>query len=155
MILGTSTQAFERSAIPPDLLASYLATVHRLVEPAALTVVVGRRHHGLVSLMKANRLPSAAFLTAWNPFSRPLSRKRNDAAQARLVADLDRHGLPHFASWGHDAAGEDFPDPWPAEAGRVALGLALDDAARLGRKFGQNAIVWSGLDGMPLLVALR
>lgn len=155
MIIGTSLQAFERSKLAPKLLDSYLLTEHRLVEPAALTLCVGRRHNGLVALMKANRLPSAAVITAWNPASRARSRRRNDAAQAELVAALDRAGHVHYRSWGHDAQGEDGADRWPAEDSRVALGPSLDEAARLGRRFGQNAVVWAGLDGLPLLVALR
>ena len=155
MILGTSIQAFERSAIAEKTLQAYLDTVHQLVEPAALTLCVGRRHNGLVALMKAHRRPTAAVVTAWNPASHRTPRRLNEAAQARLIAALDARGLPHFRSWGHDGSGEDGKDRWPAEDSRVVLGLELDDAARLGRRFGQNAIVWSGLDGLPLLVALR
>lgn len=155
MIIGTSLQAFARSSIAPALLQSYLQTEHRLVEPAALTLCVGRRHRGLVALMKVNRLPCAAVITAWNPASRPRTRARNEAAQAELVAALDRGGLVHYRSWGHDAQGEDGADRWPAEDSRVALGLSLDEATRLGRRFGQNAVVWAGLDGLPLMVALR
>ena len=155
MIIGSSIEAFGRSAIPSALVRSYLDTVHRLVDPAPLGVRAGRTHHGLRTLMKLHGDVPAAFLTAWNPESRPLSRRRNEAAQGELVAALDRRGLSHFRSWGHDALGADGPDPWPPEEGRVVLGLGLDEAARLGRRFGQNAIAWAGLDGLPLLVALR
>jgi hypothetical protein len=35
------------------------------------------------------------------------------------------------------------------------LGMALDAAQEVGRRYGQNAIVWAGADAVPELVLLR
>ena len=44
---------------------------------------------------------------------------------------------------------------WPGEPSVLALGVSRKEAVALGRQFGQNAVVWSGADGVPELILLQ
>ena len=39
--------------------------------------------------------------------------------------------------------------------GLLALGLSRNETIELGHLFDQNAVVWSGVDGVPELILLR
>ena len=70
--------------------------------------------------------------------------------QQALAQDVAEMGLRSIA-----AAGEHPANGWPAEPSFLVPGLPLEDARLLGEKFGQNAVVWSGANGVPRLVLLR
>ncbi len=67
-----------------------------------------------------------------------------------VAQDMSAMGITYFPGEGQ---GED--PSWPAEASFLALGIDREAASDLGRKYGQNAIVWIGSDGLPELVLLR
>jgi hypothetical protein len=46
-------------------------------------------------------------------------------------------------------------DDWPIEASYLVLGIALNEACELGKKYEQNAIVWCDSTCLPRLVLLR
>lgn len=54
-----------------------------------------------------------------------------------------------------EGEGLDSSGKWPAEKSFLALGLDLETSSALGREFGQNAIVWAGVDAIPRLILLR
>ncbi len=85
------------------------------------------------------------FLTAWNPFSRELSleenRRRNELLEKELQVSSTRV-LPAVG------VGE---GNWPPEVSFCALNLSLEDALRLGRQFGQNALVFTRTGRTPEL----
>ncbi len=93
---------------------------------------------------------NAAFLPACNPGSEIQSADVNAEAYARLGAELTAAG-DHLVQ----GAGEDPTGVWTAEPSYLVLGMALDAAQEVGRRYGQNAIVWSGADAVPTLVLLR
>jgi hypothetical protein len=93
---------------------------------------------------------SAGYLTAWNPLSKPQARAQNDAANAWLIAELERLGCRCLHGYG---AGSD--TAWEPEASVLALGLGLPQARELGKRYGQNAVVFAGADAVPQLVLLR
>ncbi len=92
----------------------------------------------------------AAFLTACNPGSEPQPTEVNAQAHARLGAELTAAGYRLV-----QGAGEDPTGVWTAESSYLVLGMALDAAQEVGRRYGQNAIVWAGADAVPELVLLR
>lgn len=73
----------------------------------------------------------------------------NAERQRRPGDELAALGFAHFPGEGR---GED--PSWPAEASFLVLGVGRQEASDLGRKYGQNAIVWVGSDGLPELVLL-
>ena len=77
--------------------------------------------------------PGWAFLTAWNPGSRRLSRPENERRQQALVRELSgRYRLFH---------GQGVGDDWPAELSVLALGIPHGEALARGRAWGQLAVV--------------
>ena len=88
--------------------------------------------------------PEWAFLTAWNPCSRQLSRPENERRQAQLIRELGRYRL--FHGEGRDDAGL-----WTPELSVLALGLPLAEALERGRAWGQVAVL-AGRRGEPARV---
>lgn len=146
----SNTGPDRRSTLPPTLLAAYRAAryevsgatppfVLRVDEPSA-ALAQCHEHHGV---------RCSAFLTAWNPGSRPVAAGVNAAAQAALEERLRAAGHRLLAGRGVDRAGR-----WPPEASVLALGLEREAARLLGREFGQAGLVWAGADAVPRLVLL-
>jgi hypothetical protein len=92
---------------------------------------------------------SAAFITAFNPYSRIRGKSANLAAHAALVASVRRRGKRFIEGYGqgHDKR-------WPAEKSVLVFGVTRTAAATLGRQFRQNAIVYVSLHRPAELVHL-
>ena len=116
----------------------------------AFVLRIGVPSPPLASLCRAAGASSAAFLTACNPGSEPQPAEVNADAHLRLGADLTAAGY-HLV----EGAGEDPTGGWTAEPSYLVLAMALDAAQEVGRRYGQNAIVWAGADAVPELVLLR
>jgi hypothetical protein len=77
-------------------------------------------------------------VTAWDPDSRPLPPQENRDRHRRLVAELGRLGLEHWAATGRD------PHASHHEDGVAVAGLSEEDGIDLGRRHGQAAVyVWT------------
>lgn len=139
-----------KSAIPLETIAAYRATHYRVIDQIPFVLKIGRPSQHLQRLFRENDLHSAAFLTAWVPFSHPTSEADNRAAQARLENDISQNSLPVIAGEGLDPTGE-----WPGEPSVLALGLSLEAASSLRVQYQQNAIVWADQDIKPQLILLR
>jgi hypothetical protein len=150
LFLGTELSAFAGSAISQSTIRAYLATEYRVGDNLRFTLIVGRPHWGLKSLLAGHRASAAAVVTAWNPWSKRRSRTENDREQYRLVEELDRRRFVHFPGHGVDPTGK-----WPAEDSRLVLRIGLSEAVELGTRYRQNGIVWAAGDALPILVLLR
>lgn len=134
------------SVISKELLQSYLES--RFVSAQAGMSFVLSAGRSQAENMRGHG--SFAVLTACNPGSAERSERENEKANAALERELKELGASVAPMEGSDAAGE-----W-REPGFLAYGLSLDDAARVGEKHGQNAIVWcEGADFTPRLLLLR
>lgn len=58
--------------------------------------------------------------------------------------------LPVYRGEGKQPSGD-----WEGEDSLLVLGINLEDAKAVWIKWGQNAILWSGADGVPQLILLR
>jgi len=77
-------------------------------------------------------------VTAWNPDSDFRPTEVNRVADAALVADLERRGLPHWPAIGRD------PDLEHHEEGIAVPGITEAEGIALGRSYGQAAVyVWT------------
>lgn len=131
-----------------DLERAYRRAVYRLELPAGpLDLVIDRASAPLARVLREHRARSAAFLTAWNPGSVLTAPAVNRAAQTALVEAAHRLGHPTLPGVAVDPDGA-----WPDEESVLVLGIDLDAARRLARRFGQNALVWIGADATPTLV---
>jgi uncharacterized protein DUF3293 len=111
----------------PALLRAYRNTCYTT---CGIDVRIGQRSPAMDRLLLSHGAREAAFLTAYNPFSRPMPVGWNQRMQAQLVQTLRRHQVLHaVGSWRR----------W-SEAHIVVLGDARS-ARKLARRFRQNAIV--------------
>ncbi len=118
-------------------------------QPQRFFVQIDVPSEPLAALQRSYAVRSCGFITAWNPRSNAVARGANDAAQARLERDLRATGLAVLVGESCAADGS-----WP-EPNFVVPGIDRDQLARLGRRYGQNAVVFAGADAVPRLVPLR
>ncbi len=138
------------SRLPEGLIEAYLKTEYRaVVDGAAITLRIGAQSSGILSLFEQSNTGCAAFITAENPYSEPQTPEVNAERQQQLGSDLSAMGITYFPGEGR---GED--PVWAPEASFLALDMDRQAAINLGRKYGQNAIVWVGSDGVPDLLLL-
>jgi hypothetical protein len=139
------------SKIPPELIAAYEAT-HYVVEApdGPFTLIIGEAQPRLQEVYRAHDAQSAAFLTAWNPFSEQAAASDNRAWQAELEQRAEALAIDQIRSRGVGSSGD-----WEPEDSTLIIGVSLADATALGRAFRQNAFVWCGEDAVPRLILLR
>jgi len=140
----------DSSEIDPATIAAYRAAHYSVLTTESFELLVGEVSSDLVRLMAAEMASCAAFITAWNPFSQFATAAENIAAQDALRGDLVALGAKFIPGFGKDPSGL-----WPGEESLLVFGLELERARDLGIKYGQNAILWTGLEACPELVLLR
>jgi hypothetical protein len=123
--------------IPEDIWRAYASTLFRAtVVGHDIRIRVGDVDPNLDDVLDARGATTWAYITAWNPQSRLLTRGENDWNQQSLRADLERAGFAVFEGHGEP------PDAnWEPEASLLVLGIEEADALALGAKYGQLAIV--------------
>lgn len=138
------------SRIPADTLQAYRETLFivHTAEPVVLRVDVASA--SLLQMYRDTGTDRCAFITACNPHSQQQSDAANAERQAKLERDLKKQSWAICGGMGQHPSGF-----WPGEPSFLILGITFDDAQALGRKYEQNAIVWSGPDAVPKLVLLR
>ena len=88
-----------------------------------------------------------AFVTAHNPHSQCLSVAENHQRHQSLIRFLATQDVIIF-----DGVGKDKDGFWTPETSILILGINLEDAISLGRKFQQNAIVYGELGKISQLL---
>lgn len=102
-----------------------------------LVLRAGKASAELDALLAGHGATTAAFLTAANPHSEQRPAEENRAAAAELDRALADVHYSRFPAEGRDPAGH-----WPTEPGVLVLGIPRAAAEALGRRFGQNAILY-------------
>ena len=145
---------FQDTALSPELIQAFLETHYRVHQhgPDAppLTLRVGHASTGLVALHHAHGVDRSAFLTAYNPFAKQVKAEANLKRQEDLRQELSSRSLIFLPGEGQHPT-----NCWPAEPSVLVLGLSLEAAKVMGRKYEQAAIVWIGSTGVPELVLLQ
>ncbi|EIM99217.1 hypothetical protein WQE_20256 [Paraburkholderia hospita] len=137
------------SAVDPDTINAYLETHYLVGGDMPTTLRVCMPNASLAALHEAAGVESSAFITACNPFSRHCDDESNARRQEALAHQLTQLRVEYV-----DGIGQHPSTVW-GEPSFLALGLALETAKELGRRYEQNAIVWCGRDAVPQLVLLR
>ena len=139
------------SLIPDDLVDAYKKTNYIVLsEGQGFTLRVDEYSSQLAELHTRHHVSTSAFMTACNPCSEIYTLEQNASRQNDLERDLMSLGCVIIPGIGQD------PEQLrPGEPSFLALGVSRFDACELGKKYGQNAIVFSGLDAVPRLVLLR
>ena len=128
------------------LLQAYLATTYVVRgKKQDVSLRIGESSPWLAKLLAASHAAGAVYITACNPFGTPLSPEANETAMAGLRDTLDERGYEWLP--GEGRGGE-----WPAEPSLLVPGVSAEEARSLCAEFRQNAVVWSGVDGVPMLL---
>lgn len=139
------------SEVPPEKIAAYRKTDYRFREGRdAVTLRIDRRSDELVRLFASSGYACAVFITAFNPYGQAQGIDANEAAHARLGAELRA-----LSACVMEGAGIDSSSAWPEERSYFALGVDLNAASILGKRYRQDAIVWVGTNAVPKLILLR
>jgi hypothetical protein len=139
------------SAIPADLVEQYRRTEYHVDFPGAPFLLrVERPSPDLAALLAREKVSTAAFMTAYNPFSRKATDEENRAANERLRRELDEAEFEVLPARAVNPLGD-----WPVEHSFLILGMERALAEQFGRRYEQNAIVFAGEDSLPRLVLLR
>ncbi len=130
------------------LEAAYRATTYRVFLPGgAVDLRLGEASPALVAWLAEEDVSTWAILTAYNPASQRLAPGENAERQSQLECALLEQGFLTFA-------GENVADDgvWPNEESCFVPGMDLKNSVALARRFGQNAFILGGKDGVPHLV---
>ncbi len=136
------------TAIDAETVAAYRRTAYRMAP--GWSIWIDRYSPELAEWHARQGVESSGFVSAVNPCSQVLPASENERRHLNLLGCIERRGLIFLTGAGVDPVGS-----WPAEPGCLIAGLGREDAAQLGRRFDQNAVVWSGTDAIPRLILLR
>lgn len=101
------------------------------------TLRIGQHSPELDALLKDTGHDCAAFITAWNPMSQPLSQEEDRSRQQSLLKEINARGLTAL-----QGIGQHPNNGWPGEESILVPGLQLEAARAMARKFEQLAFVW-------------
>jgi len=138
------------SEISPLTIKAYLETEYCVFGDSPFVLKAGMASESLAKLYERFKVDCGAFVTACNPFSINVGEAENTFRQAELAKELSLYNLAFI-----DGIGEHPSGNWIAEPSYFVLGLTLDAARTLSKKYDQNAVVWCGSDAIPELVLLR
>ena len=137
------------SNIDQQLLDAYRNTIYQ-VSDLSLQIKIGERNRALEKILKKHGVASWAFISAWNPASKPLPEQENAARHQKLVAVAAAN---RWQYWEGRGIGAD--TSWQPELSLLILGISKATALELGQQFGQNAIVFGESRRAPELLLLR
>jgi hypothetical protein len=134
-----------------ELRLSYSTTSY-VINDARREVIIrpGVKSRDVDRLLCRFGAQGAAFVTAWNPHSRMLSRSLNHQRQGRLERQLSRMRLRYMRGEGRGET-----DAWPPERSALVLGATRETAMAIGRLWQQNAIVFVRCGHAAELIMLR
>jgi Protein of unknown function (DUF3293) len=123
--------------VPDTLLEAYRRTAFNADTPKGrLSLRVGQRCRELDDLLTDHGVSTWAYVTAFNPGSIRLRDEENTARQHELEGVVASLGVPSYSGEGVVDDGQ-----WPPEPSLLILGIGRGDAVRLGRQYGQLAVV--------------
>lgn len=111
---------------------------------------VGHINHELALLMKVRSVTTAAFITAFNPFSSIQGMEENELNQSALVMDIRALGLQCIPGIGKDPS-----NLWVSESSVLVLGIKFESAEYLAERYQQNAFIWISSDDGFVSLNLR
>ena len=109
---------------------------------------IGQFSDQLIQLFSFHKVTTAAFVTAYNPFSKQLSRDENSVQQSNFVKEVQSRGLSFL-----EGLGQHLNHKWEDEPSLLILGIAFEAAKKLARTYDQNAFVWCDESCIPQLIA--
>jgi hypothetical protein len=133
------------------LLSAYRTTDYVAYGKRGVVVIrIGHQSMVVDGLLARMHVRDAAFITAWNPFSKALSFRANKYWDRELKRFLSVRGFAFVEGEGRGRMGE-----WPPEPSVFAFGISRAEASVIGRRYRQNAVVYVPRGRPAELVMLR
>lgn len=133
----------------PGLRKTYLQTAYVVRAPQGVHALrIGALHPAFDAELTAAGASCWAFVTAWNPGSRPVDAEQNARAQGQLVRVIAELGLQAWPAEGKADGGG-----WREES-LCVLEMDAAVAVAVGRRFGQLAVVVGQRGGAAQLLAV-
>jgi 5'-3' exonuclease len=111
---------------------------------------VGRPSAELAEWFQTNNENQAAYITAWNPFGKKISDNENYIAEHKLITEIESRDLFYLRGESSDPSGS-----WPGEPSLLVLGISLESAKALVKRYHQDGFIYIGDDTKPQLILLR
>ena len=128
------------------LLDAFETARYQVVEPEFL-IQIGKRNLEVDQLLQNHGRRTWAFITPYNPGSKTISEEENQSRFSSLRKDVE--GYISFEGSG----GGQGPD-WPLEKSLLILGISLSEAKKIGRLYGQDAIVFGRINQIAKIAVL-
>src|SRR5262245_13192810 len=124
-------------SIPQPLIVAYAAAHYVVFGEPDIILKIGEPNAHLDALLQAKGANVAAFVSGANPHGERRNLVRNVVAFQFLKILLRKSHFLYYEGEGRDPTGE-----WPPEGSVLVLDIPRDEAAALGNRFEQNAIVY-------------
>lgn len=136
--------------ITPSLIESYKSADYHVDASPSFILKIGMHSLELESIFKTSHKYTAAFITAFNPYSQELSNQENKDRNLRLEELIQSLGFDYIHGEGKCGDGD-----WDGEESFLILGIGEKQASDIGKEYEQNAIVWCDKDAIPQLLLLK
>ena len=138
------------SNIKQELLDSYTEANYHVYANPSFILKIGQSSKELRKLLTDLNVKYAAFITAFNPYSRELELFENRLRNKKLEEKIQSLALYYIKGDGRCGdSGE------VGEESFLVFGLSKKQAINLGMESKQNAIVVSGTNATPSLLLLK
>ena len=138
------------TSINNDLLASYKLAHYHVYGSPRFILKIGQYSPELHDIYKTSPKKIAAFITAFNPSSIELSNQENNERNQQLEEKIKTLHLCYLHGEGKCDESEG-----SSEESFLVFEIDQTEAIRLGKEFGQNAIVWIPENSTPELLLLK
>jgi hypothetical protein len=130
-----------------ELIEAYKNTKYKVFE-VNLTIEIGKSNQELDAILAKHNANEWAFITAFNPYSRVLTDNENKVRHEEL-----KNLTENYVTYEGHGVGED--PTWEPELSLLIIGISMEEASIIGKKFEQNAIVYGELNNSPGLLILN
>ena len=136
--------------VTEDLISAFKNTDYHVLANEHFVLRIDEFNEYLQRLLDEYEASSSAFLTAYCPFSKPLSLEENEILQSQLETDLNSLNYKFINGYGQGKA--EYSN-WK-ERSVLVLNISLENATRLAKKYKQYAFIWNDFKCTPRLIVV-
>jgi hypothetical protein len=129
-----------------NLINAYLETDY-FINLFKNPLKIGIKNIELEYFLKLHNIKSASYITAYNPFSIKLNNIENEKRNEELCKLCKDYKFI-------EGIGKHPSNEWEGEPSFLFIGMNLEKAKEIGKKYEQNAILWINADAIPQLILL-